>query len=154
MVEKISSSKIVMKNISKHLTKLTTQAIEKAFEIKNFDTIVSWSSAGKSDLSSPSAVKLYNMNCRKEGWKFPTTKDVAEEIVKNIPKDEIIKEVKVSAILSEPKKEKPKKEEKTEEKNKKNEENTEKKEIKKVLISIFMILNILVDIHIFQLISY
>lgn len=117
-----------MKNISKHLTKLTTQAIEKAFEIKNFDTIVSWSSAGKSDLSSPSAVKLYNMNCRKEGWKFPTTKDVAEEIVKNIPKDEIIKEVKVSAILSEPKKEKPKKEEKTEEKNKKNEENTEKKE--------------------------
>jgi arginyl-tRNA synthetase len=121
MVEKIVTSKVVLKNISKHLTKLTTQAIEKAFDIKNFDTIVTWSSAGKSDLCSPSAVKLYNMNCRKEGWKYPTTKDVAEEIVKNIPKDDIIKEVKISAILSEPKKEKPKKEEK-------NDENSEKKE--------------------------
>lgn len=131
MVEKINSSKAVLKNISKYVTKLTTQAIEKAFNIKDFDTIVTWSSQGNSDLSSPSAVKLYNMNCRKEGWKFSTTKDVAEEIVKNIPKDNIIKDVKITALLSEPKKEKkPKKEEKTEDKEAKNDdkEKEEKKE--------------------------
>ena len=114
MVEKVN--KVNLKNITKHLTKLTTQAIEKAFDIKDFPTAVAWSQTGSSDLSSPSALKIYNMNCRKEGWKFDSIKAVAEEIIKNLPKDDMIKEVKITALISEDKGKKDKKEDKKDDK--------------------------------------
>lgn len=101
MVEKISK-KPVFRNIQQHLSKLMNLGIEKAFNIKDFNSIVSWTSTGSSDLCSPSIIKLYNMNCKKEEWKkYSSTKEVAQELIKHIPKDELIREIKITQQLTE-----------------------------------------------------
>ena len=99
MVEKtIKSANLI--NIPQHLTNLTIKAIEKAFQIKNFPADVKWTTTGSSDLCSPSAVKIYNMNSKKENFKFSSCKEVAEEIVKNFPSDELVEKVQISTSLT------------------------------------------------------
>lgn len=94
-----------MKNISKHLTKVLTKAIDVGLGIPNFPAVVQWASAGSSDLSSPSALKIFNMYSKKEGFSHKSSLEIAEEIVKNIPKEPLIKEIKITPLITgEPKK--------------------------------------------------
>lgn len=122
-----------MKNINKHITVLLNNAITKAFGqtyLTNFEAVVSWSSTSTSDLSSPSALKIYNMCCKKEGFNYPSSKEVAEKIIENLEKDDIIKDVKISTMILADANKKPAKKEKEVKENKENAETKEKKEKK------------------------
>lgn len=88
-----------MINISKHLSKVLNKAVEKAFPIKDFQSVVTWSSTGTSDLSSPSAISIYNKNNKREGWTFPSVKEVAQEIVDNLEQNSVVKEIKITQLI-------------------------------------------------------
>jgi arginyl-tRNA synthetase len=113
-----------MFNISKYVQNVFTNACKKAFPLSSdFVSQVNWNMTGSSDLSSPSAMKIYNMNSRKEGWTLPSSKEVANEIIANIEEGEekIIGELLVSQQLTgkkeAPVKEDPKKKPKVEQAN-------------------------------------
>ena len=61
-----SNHKKTLMNISKYATNLITQAIRKSFPLPDFNAIVTWNATGTSDLCCPSAMKIYNMNNKKE----------------------------------------------------------------------------------------
>lgn len=122
-----------MKNITKHVSKLFNKAIEKAFPMKDFQSVVTWTTTGGSDLSCPSAIKIFSMNQKKEGWNFPSSKEVASEILDNIPTDPMIKSITLSQLITAEKKDKkPKKEEKEPK------EGDKKKKVKENLPSYFI----------------
>jgi len=90
-----------MINISKYLTNLITNATRKALPAGDFTAQVTWSQVGSSDLTSPSAMKLYNMN--KNKWNFPSSKEIAQEIITQIEKNDLIKSIDiVSQITAQP----------------------------------------------------
>lgn len=102
-----------MKNISRYLSKVLTKAIDAGLGIPNFPAAVQWASAGSSDLSSPSALKIFSMYSKKEGFTHKSSKEIAEEIIKHIPHEPLIKEIKITqSITGEPKKPAKAKEEK------------------------------------------
>ncbi|MFM7859152.1 MAG: hypothetical protein ACKO96_46325, partial [Flammeovirgaceae bacterium] len=82
-----------MINISKYLTNLITNATRKALPAGDFTAQVTWSQVGTSDLTSPSAMKLYNMN--KNKWNFPSSKEIAQEIITQIEKNDLIKSIEI-----------------------------------------------------------
>lgn len=139
MVEKLKQMKII--NLQKKIHGLFKEAVKNAFGIENFDPEVKWTSTGNSDLSSASAVKLYNMNYGKEGWKFTSIKDVADEITKNFPKSDYLKDIRVNKLLTntniKPKKEKEEKE-KDKEKDKEKEKKKEKPQMDQYFIDFFI----------------
>lgn len=139
MVEKLKQMKIV--NLQKKIHGLFKEAVKNAFGIENFDPEVKWTSTGNSDLSSASAVKLYNMNYGKEGWKYSSIKDVADEITKNFPKTDYLKEIRVNKLITntniKPKKEKEEKE-KDKEKDKEKEKKKEKPQMDQYFIDFFV----------------
>ena len=95
------SKKATMINISKYLSNTLSKACKKAFPLQNdFVAQVNWNVTGSSDLCSPSAMKIYNMNSRKEGWSFPSSKEVANEIIANIERDNVIGEFFISQQLT------------------------------------------------------
>ena len=117
----INGKKSTMFNISKHLQNIFSKACKKAFPVGgDFVSQVNWNATGSSDLSSPSAMKIYNMSNRKEGWTLPSSKEVAQEIIANIEEegDKIIGELLISQQVTGKKEEKPK-EEKESDKSKK-----------------------------------
>ena len=69
------------------------------------------------------------MCCKKEGFNYPSSKEVAEKIVENLEKDELIKEIKISTMILADTNKKPTKKEK-EVKEKETTETKEKKEKK------------------------
>merc|ERR1712151_1074316 len=103
-------SKKTLLNISRQITSLMNNAIKKAFPGPDFNSSVMWNATGSSDLCSPSAMKIYNMNSKKEGFAFKNSKEVAEEIIKNFEENEIIGELLITEQATGPVKE-PKKEE-------------------------------------------
>lgn len=137
MVEKFKSTRLV--NLQNKLLCLFKETVSKTFGINNFEPEVKWTTTGNSDLSSASAVKLYNMNSRKEGWKYSSIKDVAEEIVKNFPSNEFIKEIKINKLITNTNN-KPKKEKETnnEEKDKKKEKEKEKIQMDQYFIDFYI----------------
>lgn len=99
-MEKTSSNMI---NISKSLTLYLTKAIQKAFPNQNILNIkpqVMWSTTGSSDLSSPSAIKIFNMNKSKKDWTIPSSKEVASEIIDCLEKIPMVKSAQVSQTIS------------------------------------------------------
>lgn len=89
-----------LKNISKHVSKVFEKAIRKALPLPEFVPQITWNATGTSDLSCPSAMRIYNMYNKKEGFDFPSSKEVANEIIANLEKDELLGEVTVSQQLS------------------------------------------------------
>jgi len=83
------------------------KAIRKAMPTPDFNSIVTWNYTGTSDLCCPSAMKIYNMNNKKEGFVFPSSKEVAQEIIANFEKDEMIEELLIAQQQSGPVKENP-----------------------------------------------
>ena len=94
------SSKATLKNISKHVAKVFESAIRKALPLPDFVPQITWNNTNSSDLSCPSAMRIYNMCNKKEGFDFPSSKEVANEIVANLEKDDIIGEVIISQQLT------------------------------------------------------
>jgi arginyl-tRNA synthetase len=110
MESNISKKAATMINISKYVNSILTKACKKAFPLGNdFVSQVTWNSTGSSDLCSPSAMKIYNMNNRKEGWTLPSSKEVAQEIIANVEEEgeKIIGELQISQQLSGKKDDKP-----------------------------------------------
>jgi arginyl-tRNA synthetase len=52
-------------------------------------------------------MKIYNMKNKKEGFAFPSSKEVANEIIKNFEENEMIEELLVTQQLTGPQKENP-----------------------------------------------
>ena len=131
-----------MVNISKYLTEVFTKACLEAFKDflpENFQAQVVWNTIGSSELTTPIAMKIYNMNAKKENFKFPSSKEVAEEILKFI-KDEknLIEETKVS-IQTPPQKPDKKGKEKQE---KEGEEGKKPKKQKQIPVSVYIDINL------------
>lgn len=131
-----------MVNISKYLTEVFTKACLEAFKDflpENFQAQVVWNTTGSSELTTPIAMKIYNMNAKKENFKFPSSKEVAEEILKFI-KDEknLIEETKVS-IQTPPQKPDKKGKEKQE---KEGEEGKKPKKQKQIPVSVYIDINL------------
>jgi len=103
------SNKPTMFNISKYIKNIFSNACKKAFPVGNdFDAQITWNYTGSSDLTCPSAMKIFNMNCKKEGWTLPSSKEVAEEIITNVEENsefKIIGDIKISQQIMPPKKE-------------------------------------------------
>lgn len=99
-----STNKKTLVNISKQITQLMSKAVNKAFPLPNFASVVTWNSTGTSDLSCPSAMKIYNMNSKKQGFLFPSSKEVANEIVANFEPCEYVEELLVSQQQQNPEK--------------------------------------------------
>ncbi len=109
----MESTESVMINISKYLSSVFTKAALETFKDylpENFEGQVVWNSLGTSDLTSPIAMKIYNLCNKKENWKYSTSKEVGEELIKNI-KDEksIIEETKIEQEIDKKKNKKEKK---------------------------------------------
>ncbi len=109
----MESTESVMINISKYLTSIFTKAALETFKDylpENFEGQVVWNSLGTSDLTSPIAMKIYNLCNKKENWKYSSSKEVGEELIKNI-KDEksIIEETKIEQEIDKKKNKKEKK---------------------------------------------
>ena len=109
----MESTESVMINISKYLSSVFTKAALESFKDylpENFEGQVVWNSLGTSDLTSPIAMKIYNLCNKKENWKYSTSKEVGEELIKNI-KDEksIIEETKIEQEIDKKKNKKEKK---------------------------------------------
>jgi len=102
-----SFDKKTLMNISKYLTSLMNKAIRQSFSLPDFNSIVTWNNTGTSDLSCPSAMKIYNMNSKKEGFALKSSKEVAEEIIKNFEKEDLIGDLIISQQQSGPQKENP-----------------------------------------------
>lgn len=83
-------------NLQKQISSLLKQTIQNTLKVQNFEPEVKWSSIGKSDLSSSSAIRLFNSKLTR----FGTTKELANEIVKNFPKNEYIKEMKITKQIT------------------------------------------------------
>ena len=97
----MDSNEPVMINISKYLTDIFIKASLETFKDflpEKFDSQVVWNTLGTSDLTSPIAMKIYNLCNKKENWKYSSAKEVAEELIKNL-KDEksIIEETKIES---------------------------------------------------------
>ena len=109
----ISHNKPTMFNISKYVQGVFSKAAVRAFPLpKDFVAQVNWNVTGSSDLASPSAMKIYNMNSRKEGWTLPSSKEVAQEIIANIEEAEqeaILGDIIISQQISNKKPEEAKK---------------------------------------------
>ena len=87
-----------MINISKYIANLITNAIRKALPASDFVAQVNWSQVGTCDLTCPSAMKLYNMN--KNKWNFPSSKEIAQEIITQIEKNDIIKSIDIVSQIT------------------------------------------------------
>ena len=95
MVESTHTTKTLI-NIGKQITTLMNNAIRKSFPMPDFNSSVQWNATGTSDLCSPSAMKIYNMNNKKADFIYKSSKEVAEEIIKNFEKHEMIGELIVT----------------------------------------------------------
>jgi arginyl-tRNA synthetase len=106
----MEKTKPTLINISKHIQCTLTTAIRKAFPLPDFCAEIKWSTAGTSDLCSPSAMKIFNMNSKKDGWTIPSSKEVAQEIISVVEPDNLIGEFKITQQLTtgKPKEEKKK----------------------------------------------
>ena len=82
-----------MINISKYISTLISNATRKALPVQDFTAVVSWSQIGTCDLTCPSAIKLYNMH--KNKWNFPSSKEIAQEIVTQIEKNDVINSIDI-----------------------------------------------------------
>ena len=96
----MEKTQTTMINISKYLTSIFTKASLETFKEflpENFEAQVVWNNLGTSDLTTPIAMKIYNMCNRKPNWKYSTSQEVAEELIKNIKDEkEIISETKIT----------------------------------------------------------
>jgi len=98
-MESIQTKKTLI-NISKQITGLMNTAIKQAFPMPDFNSSITWNATGSSDLCCPSAMKIYNMNNKKESFAFKSSKEVAEEIIKNFDKHEMIGELLVTQQMT------------------------------------------------------
>ncbi len=89
-----------MINISRYAQELVTTAVRKAFPLPNFVSSVSWSHTPDCDLSSPSAMQIFNMNKSKKEWTIPSSKEVANEIITQLDKSEIFKSFYANQMIS------------------------------------------------------
>jgi arginyl-tRNA synthetase len=80
----------------KHLQAVLTKAIRKAYPLPDFIAEVKRTTTGSSDFCSASAMKIFNTYSKKEGWSILSSKEVAEEIIKAVEKDELIEDIKVT----------------------------------------------------------
>jgi len=96
MEQKVFSKSGTMLNISRHAQDLLTKAIRKAFPLPTFEASVNWSHTGDCDLSCPSAMKIFNMNKSKKEFTIPSSKEVAEEILAQVEKSDIIKSMYIN----------------------------------------------------------
>lgn len=108
----MESTKSVMINISKYLSSVFRKAALETFKDylpENLEDQVVCNSLGISDLTSPLTMKIYNLCNKKENWKYLTSKEVGEELIKNI-KDEksIIEETKIEQEIDKKKNKKEK----------------------------------------------
>jgi arginyl-tRNA synthetase len=110
-MENIQAKKTLL-NISKQITLLMNNAIRKTFPLPDFNSTVTWNSTGSSDLCCPSAMKIYNMNNKKDTFTLKNSKEVAEEILKNFEKHEMIGEILITQQVTGAPKEKEKEKEK------------------------------------------
>ncbi len=96
----MEKTQTTMINISKYLTSVFTKASLEAFKEflpEKFEAQVVWNNLGTSDLTTPIAMKIYNMCNRKPNWKYSSSQEVAEELIKNIKDEkEIISETKIT----------------------------------------------------------
>ena len=126
-----------MINISKYLTSIFIKASLETFKDflpEKFEAQVVWNNLGTSDLTTPIAMKIYNMCNRKPNWKYSSSQEVAEELIKNIKDEkEIISETKITiqSPTEKGKKGKKKEEEKKEEEKKEEEKKENEKKKKK-----------------------
>ena len=151
----MEKTQTTMINISKYLTSIFTKASLETFKEflpENFEAQVVWNNLGTSDLTTPIAMKIYNMCNRKPNWKYSTSQEVAEELIKNIKDEkEIISETKITiqspldkgkkGKKKEDKKEEEKKEEEKKEEEKKENEKKKKKE-KQIPVTLYIDINI------------
>jgi len=100
IVTKTFSKAGTMINISRHAQDIITNAVRKAFPLPTFDASVTWSQTADCDLSCPSAMKIFNMNKSKKEWTIPSSKEVANEILTQVEKSDIIKSMVISQIVS------------------------------------------------------
>ena len=112
-------SPATMFNISKYLTEIFTKATFDSFKDfipASFQAKVTWNVLDSSDMTTPVAMQIYNMNSKKPNFGYENAKAVAELIVQNV-KDEkgIIEEMKVSVQVAQVKESKKKKDDKKEE---------------------------------------
>jgi arginyl-tRNA synthetase len=89
-----------MFNISRHIQNILTKAIRKALPLPDFNSTVTWSSTGNCDLASPSAMSIFNANKSKKDWAFPSTKEVANEILTQVEKDVVIKNMSINQQIT------------------------------------------------------
>lgn len=129
-----TQTKKTLLNISKHITGLMNTAIKQAFPLPDFNSTVQWNATGSSDLCSPSAMKIYNMNNKKSDFAYKNSKEVGEQIVKNFPENDIIEEILITQQLTGPVKENTKKEE--------NQKDEKKKKAKPVIENFFIDINL------------
>lgn len=99
-VTKSFSKNGTMFNISRHIQNLLTKAIRKALPLPEFNATVTWGTTGSCDLASPSAMQIYNSNKSKKDFLFPSTKEVANEILSQIEKDPIVKNMLINQQIS------------------------------------------------------
>jgi arginyl-tRNA synthetase len=95
-----TQAKKTLLNISRQITGLMNNAIRKTFPMPDFNSTVTWNSTGSSDLCCPSAMKIYNMNNKKESFTLKNSKEVAEEILKNFEKHEMIGELLITQQMT------------------------------------------------------
>ena len=112
-----------MKNIQSYLVKLVKDRCEQLFKDflpPNYTPLVQKNAIGDSEFTTPCATQIFNMCQKKDGWKYKSIEEVAEDFIKDF-KDEgkIIGEFKIS--VQEPVKKDDKKEKKEEGKKKKKE---------------------------------
>lgn len=111
-----SSPKPTLLNISNYLTEIFTTACLTAFKdflAPDFKAQVIWNTTGSSELTTPIAMKIYNMNAKKETFPYKNSEEVAAEILKHITDpNNLIEETKIS-IQTPPQKPDKKQKEKT-----------------------------------------
>lgn len=130
-----------MINISRYFTDIFTKAAMELFTDlpTNFSAQVVWNVTGSSDLTTPIAMKIHNMNCKKEGWAYSSAKEVGEAILKELNDfKKIIKTTTVSVQepIQKPDKKKNKKEGENEEEQKKD------KKQKQIPVNVYIDINI------------
>ena len=119
----MDSKEPTMKNIQSYLVKLVKDRCEQLFKDflpPNYTPLVQKNAIGDSEFTTPCATQIFNMCQKKNGWKYKSIEEVAEDFIKDF-KDEgkILGEFKIS--VQEPAKKDDKKEKKEEGKKKKKE---------------------------------
>ena len=142
----MESTQKTMINISKYLTTIFNNAALETFKNflpQKFDSQVTWNSLGTSDLTTPVAMKIFNMCNKKPNWEYSSSKEVAEQLIKNIKDEkELIEEIKITLQTQTEKVKKGKKEEKKEEEKKENENTKKKKKEKQIPQTLYIDINI------------